>query len=231
MISVVVPAYNEETLLASMIEAVSAALTRRDEPFEIIIAENGSTDESKAIGGRLESALPHVRLVALEAADYGAALHAGFLAATGDVVVNFDVDYYDMSFLETAMARMQSSDAPDIVVGSKRAAGSDDRRSGGRRLVTATFAAILRVGFGLVVSDTHGMKAMRRATVLPLVHACKLRTDLFDTEVILRAERGGLRVEEVPVDVDEHRPARTSILRRGFRTVVGLARLRLALRH
>jgi glycosyltransferase involved in cell wall biosynthesis len=231
VISIVVPAYNEAGLLASMIEAVSGALARGEEQYEIVIAENGSTDDTNAIARRLEGADDKVRLVTLAQADYGAALHAGFLAATGEIVVNFDVDYYDMSFLETAMTRMRSSDAPDIVVGSKRAVGSDDRRSPARRLVTATFSAILRVGFGLKVSDTHGMKAMRRATVLPLVHACKLRTDLFDTEVILRAERSGLRVEEVPVDVDEHRPARTSILRRGFRTVVGLGRLRLALRH
>ena len=230
MISIVVPAYNEGTLLSSMIRDVSDELSQRAEPFEVVIVENGSSDNSAEIARDLESTVRGVRALSLVQADYGAALHAGFLAATGDVVVNFDVDYYDMAFLDTAMDRMRSSDAPDIVVGSKRAAGSDDRRSSARRLVTATFATILRLGFGLVVSDTHGMKAMRRATVAPLVQACKLRTDLFDTEVILRAERSGLRVEEVPVDVEEHRPARTSILRRGFRTVVGLVRLRLALR-
>ncbi len=95
-------------------------------------------------------------------ADYGAALRAGLLAARGDVVVNFDVDYYDLAFVADAAARLDEADAPAIVVGSKRAVGAHDQRTALRRLVTGVFTGILRYGFGLRVSDTHGMKAMRR---------------------------------------------------------------------
>ena len=97
-------------------------------------------------------------------------------------------------------------------------------------MVTATFSTILRVGYGLKVSDTHGMKALLRAPLLPVVARCRYGRDLFDTELILRAERAGLAVAEIPVDVEELRPARTSIVRRIPRTLSGLARLWFALR-
>jgi hypothetical protein len=91
------------------------------------------------------------------------------------------------------------------------------------------FASVLRLGFGSRVSDTHGMKALRRAAVEPIVGQCRRGSDLFDTEVVLRADRAGLRVRELPVTVHELRPSRTPILRRVPRTLVGLVRLRVDL--
>ena len=94
------------------------------------------------------------------------------------------------------------------------------------------FSRILRYGFGLQVSDTHGMKAMRRDVVEPLARACHSGTDLFDTELILRTERAGHLTVELPVVVVERRPSRSPIWRRVPRTLLGLARLRILLwRH
>ncbi len=163
-------------------------------------------------------------------ADYGAALRAGLLGARGDVIVNFDVDYYDLDFLAQAVACVREPDGPAIVVASKRVPGARDERPLPRRLVTRGFGMLLHTGFGLGVSDTHGMKAMRRVDVEPLARECRFGVDLFDTELILRAERAGLAVGELPAHVEERRPARTSIWRRVPRTVWGLVRLRVAIR-
>jgi hypothetical protein len=73
------------------------------------------------------------------------------------------------------------------------------------------------------------MKAMRRELVLPIVEQCRFGTDLFDTELVLRAEASGLGVVEIPVTVVEQRPSRTSIARRAVRSMTGLLRLRIAL--
>jgi hypothetical protein len=91
------------------------------------------------------------------------------------------------------------------------------------------YSRLVRVGFSLSVSDTHGMKAVRRSAVEPLVERCRFRTDLFDTELVIRSERAGLLVSELPVTAQERRPSRTPIWRRVPRTLVGMVVLRFAL--
>jgi glycosyltransferase involved in cell wall biosynthesis len=228
-ISVVMPAFNEAEILTTSVKDVATAMRGRAVPFELVIVENGSTDGTLALANELAQTFDEVRVEHLAGADYGRALRAGLLAARGTAVVNFDTDYYDLEFLDAAVAWVTSADGPAIVVGSKRAVGATDSRSPLRKLATRVFSTILRVGFRLSVSDTHGIKAMRRAAVEPLARESRFGQDLFDTELILRAERAGLRTAEIPVDCQELRPARTSIFRRVPRTLLGLCRLRYAL--
>jgi glycosyltransferase involved in cell wall biosynthesis len=229
VISVVLAAHNEEPYLSATVGELLEGLRARRLDFEIIVAENGSTDGTVALARRLTEQEAEVRFISLPVPDYGAALRAGLLDAKGDIVVNFDVDYYDVEFLDRALARMAESDRPAVVVGSKRQLGSVDTRPWSRRLVTYGFTTILHVGFGLSVSDTHGMKALRVTAVRPIAEICKFRTDLFDSELVIRAERGGLLVVDLPVAVVETRPSRTPIAKRMARSVVGLAKMRWTL--
>lgn len=229
LVSVVMPAYNEAEILETSLADVVEGLRNRGYDFEVIVCENGSTDGTLALARELARKYDELRVEHLPDADYGRALRAGLLTARGDAVVNFDTDYYDLDFLRAAVDRVLSPGGPAIVVGSKRGAGANDTRSWLRRLVTATFGTVLRVVFGLRVSDTHGVKAMHRETVQPFARRCRFGKDLFDTELVLRVERAGHRTEEIPVDVVERRPARTSILRRVPRTLLGLVQLRVAL--
>jgi hypothetical protein len=127
------------------------------------------------------------------------------------------------------MKLLMSNRAPAAVLASKRSHGALDTRPAGRRVVTAAFSFVLRAGFGLRVSDTHGMKVLRRAAMAPIVAQCRFGSDLFDTELILRAERAGLQVEELGVTVRDTRPPRTPITTRIPRSLAGLAKLRLVL--
>src|SRR5262245_41882298 len=208
------PAFNEAEILETSVVDVVEGLRAEARTFEVVVCQNGSTDTTLRLAHALAKKFPEVVVESSDVADYGLALKAGLLAARGDAVVNFDVDFYDLAFLDAALTRIDAENGPAIVVGSKRVAGARDDRPWYRKLVTATFAFLLRSLFGLGVSDTHGMKAMRRADVVPIARACRFGKDLFDTELILRAERVGLRVEEIPVTVVERRPARTSIFRR-----------------
>jgi glycosyltransferase involved in cell wall biosynthesis len=228
-LSVVMPAFNEAQILATSATDVLSGLRSRGGSFELIVVENGSTDSTPEIAVELASEHPELRVERLGRADYGRALRAGLLSARGAKVVNFDADFYDLAFLDAALRLLDGTGAPSIVVGSKRAPGTTDTRSPLRRFVTATFSSALRLLFSVRVSDTHGMKAMRRDEVAPIARACRFGTDLFDTELVIRAERAGLGTAEIPVTVVELRPPRTSILRRAPRAAFGLLRLRVAL--
>ena len=230
MLSVVMPAHNEASYLESAVREVRDGMRARGHDLEILVVENGSTDETLTIAQRIADAIPDVRVSSRPFADYGAALRDGMLAARGEVIVTFDVDYYDLDFVDDALGLLTgAAPEPAIVVGSKRAPGARDRRPWPRRVVTTVFSILLRLVFSLSVSDTHGMKAMRRAEVAAILEQCRFRSDLFDTELVIRSERAGLLVSELPVTAQERRPSRTPIWRRVPRTVLGMVVLRVAL--
>ena len=228
-LSIILPAHNELTLLGSTVTNLLTGLDDRGLGYEIVIVENGSTDGTLQLARVLAVQVPAIRVLALERGDYGAALATGFAAARGDVVVNFDVDYYDLSFLDAALEALAEQRC-ELVLASKRAPGARDRRPLGRRVLTFGFATLLRRAVGLGVSDAHGMKAMDRAALAPVVARCELRGSLFDVEVVARAMRAGLRVHEVPAVVVERRPARTSVIERSIESGIGVVRLRRLLR-
>jgi hypothetical protein len=156
-------------------------------------------------------------------ADYGRAMRAGMLAAKAPYIFIFDIDYYSVPFLKEALGLLNKY---DVVIASKLAPGAEDRRSFSRKVVTQSFRLFLKTLFNMQVRDTHGMKAFNRKKIAPIIKRACLAKDLFDTELVIRAEQSGLKIKEVPVVVEEKRPARSSMLKRIPRTVVGLFMLR-----
>lgn len=226
-VSVVIPVHNEADYLRRGVSGLAAELEPLSERVEVTLVENGSTDETAEIAESLRTDHPWLSMLQLPDPDYGGAIRAGFLAAEGDWVVLFDIDYYSGAFIEQVLAAPAGT---DVVLASKRAQGSDDRRSWVRRLATLVFNLLLRVMLGSGVSDTHGMKALRRPVVEAVAADVVSRQDLYDTELIVRAERAGFRILEVPVTVEEQREARSSLLKRVPRTLRGIWRIRRILR-
>jgi glycosyltransferase involved in cell wall biosynthesis len=227
-ITVVLPAYNEEDILGSTITNLITGLDEYKYNYEIIIVENGSRDATLRLARMLSAQLPQLRVFTLPIGNYGAALKTGFLSARGDVVVSFDVDYYDLSFLTQAFDMIKNQEI-DVLVASKRAPGSDDQRETLRKLVTAVFTTILRSLFDMKVTDAHGMKAFRRETVQPICELCVTTESLFDVELVIRAGNAGLKLAEIPATVIEQRPARSHILKRAITAILGLFTLQRAL--
>lgn len=222
-VTIVIPIHNEAEFLAAAVARLTEELADVGARCDIILAENGSTDGTSGIAADLAARRSDLTVLHLPDPDYGAAMRTGFRKGGGDWMVNFDIDYFSGEFLEGALAL--AGDA-DVVLASKRAPGSDDRRTLFRRMGTLVFNSILRLLFGSSVSDTHGMKFIRREvveSVLPFVGSTK---DLFDTELVLRAERDGYRIAELPVVVEEQRAARSSYLKRVPRTLLGLLKIR-----
>ena len=221
-ITVVVPIYNEAEFIPEALPKLIAAVEEAGAPYTIRIVENGSTDRSAAIARQIAGEASVV-VDSLPIPDYGAAMRHGFLEADSDWVVNFDIDYFSAQFLHQLLSQPEDV---DLVIGSKRDPASEDRRPFIRRLATGVFNLLLTLILRSSVTDTHGMKGFRRKLVDDLAPQVVSTTDLFDTELVVRAERAGYSIVEVPVVVEEMRTAKSSLIKRAPRTVVGLVKMR-----
>lgn len=221
-ITIVVPVYNEAEFIPKALPQLIAAADASGTSYTIRIVENGSTDRTADVA-KMAAGEADVIVDSLPTPDYGAAMRHGFLEADTDWVVNFDIDYFSADFLSQLLDQPEDV---DLVIGSKLDPASDDKRPFVRRLATRVFNLLLRVILDSHVSDTHGMKGFRRKLVDDLAPQVLSTTDLFDTELVVRAERAGYAIVEVPVVVAEMRTAKSSLLKRAPRTIAGLIRMR-----
>jgi glycosyltransferase involved in cell wall biosynthesis len=225
-ITVVIPVHNEADYLPTALPLLFDEMGKVDASVRVLIAENGSTDTTPEIVREAMEVYPDLDLLELDDPDYGAAMRDGFLAADSEWVVNFDIDYFSSEFLNDALTYRDSA---DIVLASKRIAGSEDRRGPTRRLATFTFNQILRFALGSGVSDTHGMKLVRSEVVSKVAPSVISTTDLFDTELVVRAERAGYRIVELPAYVEELRDSKSNLVKRVPRTLSGVWAIRRSL--
>ena len=224
--SVVVPIHNEAAFLENALKEMRAELEKVSAHPEVWLVENGSTDDTLAVAERLAAEDQEMSVAILSEANYGGALREGLLKASGEWVVTFDIDYFSGRFVSQLR---DLKDGADVVIASKRAPGSSDERSLLRRAGTLVFNWLIRLMLGTKVSDTHGIKAFSRRVISDLAEQVQLRDDLFDTELVLRAERAGFRIAEVPITVREQRKARSSYVKRVPGAVTGLFQLRSVL--
>jgi glycosyltransferase involved in cell wall biosynthesis len=226
-VSIVIPVYNEEGILREAItglrEAMATGLS-----YEIIIAENGSRDRTVEIAEHLADG-DTVRFFSLGEANYGKALRRGILEARGRWVICEEIDLCDTDFHRRALELLRHRDC-DFVVGSKAMKGASDHRPLFRRAATRVINGMLRAALDFRGTDTHGLKAFHRETVLPIVEACVIDRDLFTSELVIRAGRAGLRVVEIPIRLAEKRPPTINLVKRVPRVLSGLARLTWVIR-
>jgi len=223
-ISVVIPVYNEEGILHTAIDGLLEGMHDLGRSFEVVIAENGSTDRTVAVAEAVAKRHKEVRFFSLGEPNYGAALRRGIQEARGRYVMCDEIDLCDVDFYRRALRLLESGEA-DLVVGSKVMAGAKDRRPLFRHAATLVVSGMLRVLVGFRGTDTHGLKAMRRSTLLPVVERCVVDRDLFASELVIRAQREGLGVVEIPVEVVEKRQPSINLWRRVPNVLKNMARL------
>jgi glycosyltransferase involved in cell wall biosynthesis len=226
-LALILPVYNESTLLEPVLAELLRQLADITPDFEIVLSENGSTDGSAGLVDALAAREPRVRVVHAAEADYGFALRRGLLAGRGAALAHFSVDFVDVEFLRQALGML---DEYDIVIGSKQLQAGRDRRGWVRRIGGRVYHAVAQTALGLPIADTHGIKVMRRARVAEHIAACTHGGALFDDEFILRAARAGLRLAELPVHVREARPSRKGIAMLAVKSLIGLVQIRRTLR-
>ncbi len=223
MISIVIPVYNEAGIVAEAAAELCRKLDEMGWDYELLFTENGSRDGTVGILESLPSRLPRVRWLHEAEPNYGRALKRGILEARGDVVICDEIDLCDVDFYRRALPILEQG--ADLVVGSKAMKGANDARPLVRRLATRVITLLLRMVTGFRGTDTHGLKAFKRERLVPVARACVVDRDLFASELVIRAQRMGRDVREIPIALREKRPPSTALLRRVPRVLKGLVKL------
>ncbi|HLV20449.1 MAG TPA: glycosyltransferase family 2 protein [Polyangiaceae bacterium] len=228
-ISIVIPVYNEQAILHAAVVDLRERLKPLAWSYEILLAENGSRDDTVPIAEMLASKYPEVRLLSTGAPNYGKALRAGILAARGELVICDEIDLCNTDFHQRAVEILEADQA-DLVIGSKLIGGAEDERPFVRHAASIVYSGLLRVLLGFPGTDTHGLKAFRRSRVEPTVRQCLVDKDVFASELVIRAYRDQLRVTEIPIRVIEKRPPSINLFKRVPNVMKNLARLTWAVR-
>lgn len=229
LVSIVIPIYNEEPILRSAVVDLCDRLAAVPFTWEIVLSENGSHDGTLRLARELADRYPQVVVHTTGEPNYGRALREGILKARGEYVLCDEIDLCDVDFHLRAVSLLTRNQA-DVVIGSKLIAGAADERPLLRHTASQVYSVLLRILLGFQGTDTHGLKALTRSSILPIVEACVVDRDVFASELVIRAERAGLRMMEIPVRVMEKRTPSINLIRRIPRVLSALARLTWAIR-
>jgi glycosyltransferase involved in cell wall biosynthesis len=226
-IEVVVPVYNEDAALAGSIRRLHEFLaTSMPFTWQIVIADNASTDATWEIAQRLQRELSHVHAMHLDRKGRGRALRAAWSASAAEVVCYMDVDLStDLRALLPLVAGLISRHS-DVAIGTRLAPGSRVVRGRKREFISRSYNRILRGTLRAKFSDAQcGFKAIRAEVAHRLLPHVADDGWFFDTELLILAQRHGLRIHEVAVDWVEDTDSRVNVTQTALDDLRGVARL------
>ncbi|HEY8300871.1 MAG TPA: bifunctional glycosyltransferase family 2/GtrA family protein [Jatrophihabitans sp.] len=230
-VEIVVPVFNEELDLAPSVRRLDAFLDEQF-PFRtlITIADNASTDSTWQVATELASGLPRVRAVHLEAKGRGRALHHVWASSKAKVVAYMDVDLStDLNALLPLVAPLLSGHS-DVAIGSRLSRSARVVRGPQRELISRSYNLILKTMLRARFSDAQcGFKAMRSDCARALLPHVRDTSWFFDTELLVLAERSGLRIAEIPVDWTDDPDSRVDLLDTALADLRGIARMAASL--
>ena len=231
MIDVVVPVFNEERDLEASVRRLHAHL-RSSVPYtaRITVADNASTDGTLEVATRLRDELDGVRVVHLDIKGRGRALSTVWAASDAPVLAYMDVDLStDLNALLPLVAPLISGHS-DIAIGSRLTRSSRVVRGAQREVVSRCYNLVLRGALAAKFSDAQcGFKAIRSDVALRLLPMVEDTGWFFDTELLVLAERSGLRIHEVPVDWVDDPDSAVDIVATAIADLKGVVRVGRAL--
>ncbi len=231
VVDVVIPVYNERVDLEPCVRRLHGYLRSSfPYPFRITIADNASTDGTGAIAARLADELPDVRAVYLAQKGRGRALAAAWSTSDAPVLAYMDVDLStDLRALLPLVAPLISGHS-DVAIGSRLSRGSRVIRGPKRELISRGYNLLLRGTLAVRFSDAQcGFKAIRADVARRLLPMVADTGWFFDTELLVLAQRSGLRIHEVPVDWIDDADSRVDVRATAIADLKGIVRLARAL--
>lgn len=223
-LSVILPTRNEEELIGKALLDISKFLDTKRYSYEILIILNGSVDNTKEIVDKLSAKNKNIKVMNSKPG-YGFALRKGMLEAKGTYVTIFNVDFYDLKLIDLVDIDLYGK---DLVIGSKMTNWAEDKRPWKRRVVSVLYNVLLKTFFDFKGSDTHGIKIMRKKVMDSVLKKCKTTSGILDTEFVIKSQRDGYEIADLPVSVEEKRIPR--FVNRFLSTPVDLINLYKALK-
>jgi glycosyltransferase involved in cell wall biosynthesis len=228
VVEIVVPVYNEAGVLEASIDSLLGYLDR-EFPLAttVTIADNASTDETWPLAERLRRRSGRVQTMHLEKKGRGRALRAAWTASVCPVVAYLDVDLStDLHGLLPLVAPVLSGHS-DIAIGSRLATGARVVRGAKREIISRSYNAIVRAALHTRFTDAQcGFKALRTDVAKALLPMVQDDNWFFDTELLVVAERHGLRIHEVPVDWVDDPDSSVDLTATAIEDLKGVWRLR-----
>jgi len=213
-VTVVLPAHNEVRNLKQAVEETTDFLRGIDQDFEIIIAEDGSTDGTAEMAESIADSHPMIRCICnRRRLGRGRALTEAFKQSMGSVLVYMDVDLStDIQFLEPLIHAI--TEGNDVATGSRALPHSKVSRSLSRAVASQIYNSLVRLLLGSNISDHQcGFKAFNRESLFKIIDKVNAKHWFWDTEILVIATRMGLSVEEIPVAWREGGKTRVNLLR------------------
>jgi putative flippase GtrA len=226
-VDIVVPVYNEEASVERSMQRLYAYLSS-DFPFswQMTVVDNASTDATFAVAARLADQLPGVCVLRLPAKGRGGALQAAWSASSALVLAYMDVDLStDLAALPPLVAPLLSGHS-DLAIGSRLTRSAQVVRGPRRELISRCYNTLLHAALATRFSDAQcGFKAIRADAAHELLPLVEDTGWFFDTELLVLAERAGMRIHEVPVDWVDDPDSRVDIVATATADLRGVARL------
>lgn len=227
-VDIVIPVYNEQCVLDVNVRKLHQYLTQHFSfSFQIIIADNASTDATLEVARGLSRALPQVSVLHLDRKGRGRALRAAWRQSEADVVAYMDVDLStDLSALNELLVPLLEQRG-DLAIGSRLAPGAKVTRGIKREVISRGYNLLLHMLLGVGFSDAQcGFKAGRREVIQALLADVEDDAWFFDTELLYLAQRNKLAIDEVPVCWVDDPDSRVKILTTAREDLRGVMRLR-----
>ncbi|MFC9773193.1 MULTISPECIES: glycosyltransferase [unclassified Pseudarthrobacter] len=226
-LEIVVPVYNEEAVLENSITRLAEYLTNEmPSTWKITIADNASTDRTPVIAARLSEHLENVGYRRLETKGRGLALRDAWSASEAKVLAYLDVDLStDLAALPPLVAPLLSGHS-DISIGTRLGQSSRVIRGPKREFISRTYNFLLRRTMQVRFSDAQcGFKAIRADVAKRVLPHVEDNGWFFDTELLIIAERSGLRIHEIPVDWVDDPDSRVDIRQTAYDDLRGMVRV------
>lgn len=227
---IIIPVYNEEACLQKNVLILHGYLSKvADFSWNIIIADNASSDNTPKIAADLSAKYNGVKYMHIPVKGRGHALRAAFLKSGADIVCYMDVDLStNIRYLKLLIEGIACGF--DISIGSRLMQASRIKRSLGREIVSRIYNSIIKLLFFNKFSDAQcGFKAMRSEVARHLIPLVKNNNWFFDTELLLLAEYYKYRIFEVPVEWIEDMTTKVHITNTVIEDILGLLRMRFTI--